>query len=206
MTIRPGQAWGVPEVAPLDTTWFASDRALGRALDQGCRGPIGLSAGDLVTITGQSHARSSVKVSIDALVVRYVEGTTGKSMSTHAISWVSIGSWWSRGGLHVVSNSGLVAGDEWFSRAHPNDGSLDGATIDGAMPFRQRFLARRRVASGAPFSHPQIRSIRATQYHWAGRPTSLVVDGERIARVTSVEVEVLADALVVYVGSPSTGV
>lgn len=204
MTIRPGEPWGSPDTAPTQTVWFPSDRDLGRALDAGVSGAVGICGGDLVSVTGQLGARSSVKISIDALVVRYANHTTGIAGSTHAVSWIRLGNWWSRGGMQVVSNTGLVEGREWFARSHPNDGLLDAASVAGEMPMRQRLLARRRVASGLPFSHRQIQSSRDTQFHWSGRPTDLVVDGERVARVTSLEVVVQPDALVVYVGSPST--
>lgn len=204
MTIRPGEPWGTPEPAPPETKWFSTDRELGRALDAGASGPLGVRGGDLVVVTGQPAATAPLKISIDALVVRAVEHTTGLIVTTHAVSSMRLGTWWSRGGMTVVSSTGLVEGIEWFPRAHPHDGLCHGATLAGDMSLRQRMLARRRMASGQPFAHPQIRLLRGRDFHWTGHPTRLMVDGELLARVTSVAVEVLTDATVIYVGSPST--
>ena len=204
MTIRPGEAWGAPEEAPAEVVWHTTDRGLGRELDRPVSGRLGVCGGDLVRITGHTTPGMTLRVPIDALRVSYVEEGTHEKRCTHAVSWIRIGSWWSRGDLLVCSNSGLVDGVEWFPRAHPNDGFLDGATIESKMPLRQRILARRRIKSGAPYSHPLICMVRGTRHQWSGPAASLVVDGERIARVTAVDVEVIPDAVTVYIGSPST--
>ncbi len=204
MTIRPGETWGVPEEAPADVLWQTTDRGLGRELDGPVSASLGIRGGDLVRITGHTTTAMTLRAPIDVLRVRFVEEGTHEIRSTHAVSWIQIGSWWSRSDFFVCSNTGLVDGVEWFPRAHPNDGFLDGATIDSEMPLRQRFLARRRILKGASYAHPLIRMVRGTRHHWSGPATSLVVDGERIARVTAADIEVIPDAVTVYIGSPST--
>ena len=164
---------------------------------------MGLSQGDLYRITGQSS--STLLVPIDLIEISFT--STGASSHTHAvaISWVALGRWWSRSEVHVLSNTGLVDGREWFARSHPNDARVEHASISAKMDVRQRFMARRRIARGLHFAHPQIVTETVTTWKWSGPATQLVIDGQARGAVTQIEVSVRPDAQWIYVGQPSTG-
>ena len=204
MTIRPGGEWGSVQVAPPSTRWFASESALGKHLVS-ARGdePVGLTRGDLYRITGQSN--STLFVPIDLIEIAFL--STGASSPTRAValSWIALGRWWSRSDFHVLSNTGLVDGREWFVRSHPNDARVEHASIAATMDLRQRLMARRRISRGLHFAHPLILTETVTTWKWSGPATRLVIDGQVRGAVTQIEVSVRPDAQWIYVGQPSTG-
>ena len=204
MTIRPGEEWASVQEAPPSTRWFTSESALGMYLAsaQG-NDPVGLSQGDLYRITGQSS--STLLVPIDLIEISFLSAGVTSHTRAVAISWVALGRWWSRSEVHVLSNTGLVDGREWFVRSHPNDARVEHAAISSKMDVRQRFMACRRIARGLHFAHPQIVTETVTTWNWSGPATRLVIDGQVRGAVTQIEVSVRPDAQWIYVGQPSTG-
>ena len=204
MTIRPGVEWGSVRLAPPSTRWFTSESSLGEYLAsaQGHE-PVGLTQGDLYCITGQSTA--TLFVPIDLIEVSFLGAGASSRTRAVAISWITLGRWWSRSEVHVLSNTGLVDGREWFVRAHPNDARVEHASISAKMGVRQRFMARRRIARGLHFAHPLIQSETVANWNWTGSARHLVIDGQPRGAVTHIEVSVRPDAQWIYVGQPSTG-
>ncbi len=204
MTIRPGEEWGSVQDSPPSTRWFTSESALGMYLvsAQGNE-PVGLTRGDLCRITG--HSNTTLFVPIDLIEIAFLSAGSTSHTRAVAISWIALGRWWSRSEVHVLSNTGLVDGREWFVRSHPNDARVEHASISATMDVRQRLMARRRIARGLHFAHPLILTETVTTWKWSGPATQLVIDGQVHGAVTQIEVSVRPDAQWIYVGQPSTG-
>ncbi len=204
MTIRPGEEWGSVQEAPPSTRWFTSESALGAYLAYAHGDDsVGLTQGDLHRITGKSS--STLLVPVDLIEISFLSAGATSHTRTVAISWVALGRWWSRSEVHVLSNTGLVDGREWFVRSHPNDARVEHASISATMDVRQRLMARRRIARGLHFAHPLIAMETVTTWNWSGPATQLVIDGQARGAVTQIEVSVRPDAQWIYVGQPSTG-
>lgn len=203
MTIRPGDGWGEIMSAPLGTRWFDSEAELCAFLDAStAEVPVGLTGGDLHLVTGRPTA--TMRVSLDEMVVRYVPAGSATTRTTRALSFVTVGRWWSPREFSVVSNSGMVNGSEWFARSHPNDGKVESATFLSTLGLRQRAMAMRRITRGEAFTHPQITQRSVATWEWSGTRSRLIVDGRSLGQVTTVSIQLRPDALSVYVGAPST--
>ena len=103
-----------------------------------------------------------------------------------------------RGEFAVVMNTGWSG--PWYlgPRAHPNDALLD-ITV-GRLAWRQRLAARRRVATGSHLPHPDLTTLRRRAWnHRFPHPVRVLVDGQDQGPTSTVEVEVIPDALVVVV-------
>jgi hypothetical protein len=98
----------------------------------------------------------------------------------------------------VVCNVGWIG--RWYAgpRAHPNDGLLD--VIRGALPFRQRVEARRRIVTGSHLPHPALTTHRVARWDQRfDRPVSVEADGEVVGTTRGLRVEVRPDSFVVVV-------
>lgn len=203
MTIRPGDEWGVLAEAPPNTTWFSDEASLGQFLEQeGLDRPVGLSAGDLHDAAGRPT--KSIRAPIDLLEVRLRDRLDDLEERRLCISFMTVGSWWMNEPITLLSNSGSIAGDEWFPRSHPNDGRCEVAEIAVEMGRRQRWMARQRARRGAPTTHPLITNSAVSSWEWSGQSRRLVIDRRRMGRVTFVHATLRPDALTVYLGNPST--
>jgi hypothetical protein len=71
--------------------------------------------------------------------------------------------------------------------------------VDASMPLRERFAARRRLATGTHVPHPLIatRSIRTGSWTFE-RPLEVLADGRRIGRTSALSVTVIPDAAFVH--------
>jgi diacylglycerol kinase family enzyme len=90
---------------------------------------------------------------------------------------------------------------EWdvAPRGHPNDGRMEVFDVDASMTVRDRIAARRRLRTGTHVPHPRVstRSVRRGAWSFA-RPLEVVVDGRRIGRASSLAIDVVPDAAIVY--------
>ena len=83
---------------------------------------------------------------------------------------------------------------------HPNDGKFDVVTAAAELSLQQRWLARKRVLLGVHVPHPHItirqQSTATLQFEHS---TPVWLDGERWGNASTLELMVVADALVVCV-------
>lgn len=172
MTIEKGEPWGTEAKVPADVVYASSDRE------------VATSGGTVIVVSGNLHQSlgrpapktagdECVLLPVDALRVEIVR-SNGTSDVVSGVSEVSIGSWWSRAGFLLVTNTGHLGALHVAPRAHPNDGTLDTIEIDGRMPLRERWVARRRARTGTHLPHPMIR---------AGRTVSLGADRKGTQRL-----------------------
>lgn len=167
MTIQKGQPWGQRIVVPLETRDVESDADLAA----GSRSDIHIvSAGDVHCSLGSPSkpvpGDQRALVQVDAL--RCEVESPGAARIILAASSVRIGHWyarpWTRRRHVVVTNTGIVDGLNIAPRAHPNDGSAHMVAIAESMGARQRFLARRRAATGDHVPHPSITIHKSSRF------------------------------------------
>lgn len=209
MTIRKGEPWG--ERGPLapEAPVVADDRAVSRVLDRG--GPeadrlteVGLTGGDLHRTLGsprhgeeQLRSGEGRRLPVDVGRVRLADGSVHHFIAHLIAHDRRHRRWWT--GRTVIVMNGDVAGHLRLGpRAHPNDGRLD--LTDGRLPSGQRRLGRQRARSATHVPHPAL-SVRRVRHVDVDhdRPLYVWVDGERVGRSSSLEVECLADRLTVVV-------
>jgi diacylglycerol kinase family enzyme len=106
---------------------------------------------------------------------------------------------WLRGRILVVMNAEFIGEWDIAPRGHPNDGRVEVVDVDAAMTARERLGARRRLPTGTHVPHPSIttRSVKTGSWQFE-RPLDVVADGRRVARASSLSIDVLADAATVY--------
>jgi len=209
MTIRKGDLWGEPCSAPIGLPEFATERDLGGNIrTNGTIPEAVLKSGTLNQALGVSTAttdRGQIKVMIDLIKVEYT-GRDGCDHDDIAVGSVLIGrrSW--LGDLCIVSNCGYLGTREVLSKAHPNDGLMDVLTVRSSMPFMQRLQAWRRISTSSHLPHPDISTKQTVDLSWPmvgdeelSNGTRLVIDGEVLGLVKSVRMQVIPDALTLYV-------
>jgi len=209
MTIRKGDLWGEPCSAPIGLPEFATERDLGGNI--GTNGTIPeavLKSGTLNQALGVSTAtpdRGQIKVMIDLIKVEYT-GHDGCDRNDIAVGSVLIGrrSW--LGGLYIVSNCGYLGTREVLSKAHPNDGVMDVLAVRSSMPFMQRLQALRKIRTSSHLPHPDISTKQTERFSWPivgdearSKGARLVIDGESLGLVKSVRMQVIPDAITLYV-------
>jgi hypothetical protein len=209
MTIRKGEQWGEPCSAPIGLPEFVSERDLGvHVRASGTVPEATLKSGTLIRALGVSMTasdRAQIKVMIDLIKVNY-NGHDGCDRSDIAVGSVLIGrrSW--LGDLCIVSNCGYLGTREVLSKAHPNDGLMDVLTVRSSMPFMQRLQAWRRISTSSHLPHPDISTKQTADFSWPlegdealTKGTRLVIDGEALGLVKSVRMQVIPDAITLYV-------
>lgn len=203
MPIVRGVDWGEHGPLPGNGVIVRSDAEARRVVEQARRSgaappPLGLLGGDLCrTLGGTGDAE---RLRSDAAVRLPVD--LGAVLLDGRIHWfvahLLARRRWLRGRILAVMNA------EWFGewrlgpRAHPDDGLLD--VSDGDLAPRDRWKARRRLATGDHLPHPGIRVRRVAAFQEEFDPPLRVwLDHEPagLARVLSVRVE--PDALLVVV-------
>ena len=108
------------------------------------------------------------------------------------VATVAANRWLWRGAFAVVANCGWRG--SWYigPRAHPNDGLLD--VTHGALDWRQRLLARRRLPSGTHVPHPGLTTLRRRSWqHELAVATPVSADGRSIGRGRSLRFAVVED-------------
>jgi len=210
--IEPGQPWGRPVDAPAGLVSIDSDAALAEALASPSPVPVLLAGGDLARGLGarpeaslrcdadSADASSSSKskhcreLPIDALAVRLDERVI--TAVAHVLIRSRI---WLLGPILFIGNTGFVGRLEVVRRGHPNDGRFEVVEVDPSMSPRQRILGLRRMRAGTHLNHPLVTSTHASSFaREFERPVPVWVDGRRIGRVSRLEVEIIADAAVIY--------
>ena len=208
MTIKPGQAWGRPVPRPPDLVVVHSDVELARAISQERGLPIGVGGGDLARTLGVTSASAGTLATrptvneypIDLLEVR-IDGAEEPIVTcAHVVARSPWGSGhWLRGRILVVMNAEFIGEWDIAPRGHPNDGRIEIVDVDASMTARERLAARRRLSTGTHVPHPSIttRSVKTGSWQFE-RPLDVVADGRRVARASSLSIDVLADAATVY--------
>ena len=209
MTIRKGDLWGEPCSAPIGLPEFATERDLGGNIrTNGTIPEAVLKSGTLSQALGVSTAtpdRGQIKVMIDLIKVEYT-GHDGCDRNDIAVGSVLIGrrSW--LGGLYIVSNCGYLGTREVLSKAHPNDGVMDVLAVRSSMPFMQRLQALRKIRTSSHLPHPDISTKQTERFSWPivgdearSKGARLVIDGESLGLVKSVRMQVIPDAITLYV-------
>jgi hypothetical protein len=209
MTIRKGEQWGEPCSAPIGLLEFATERDLGEHVrGKGIIPEAVLKSGTLIQALGiaaPTTDRERIKVLIDLIKVAYTD-LDGRDRDDIAVGSVLIGrrSW--LGDVYIVSNCGYLGTRELLSKAHPNDGVMDVLTVSSLMPFMQRLQAWRRIPTSSHLPHPDISTKQTERFSWPivgdearSKGTRLVIDGESLGLVKSVRMQVIPDAITLYV-------
>lgn len=194
MTIRKGEEWGRRDTTPA-SFFIAEDDSDGAS--QPPHTPFALCRGDMFTALGQPalpvHHAECTLVPVDAMACT-ITFLSGETENLRAFSHVTIGSWWK--GRHVIaSNSGFLSGMNIAPRSHPNDGEMDIVAIDGNMPLKQRFIARRKAKTGTHVPHPQIAITRSTSVEFVRerRQERLSIDGVAVSQWAKISISIEPD-------------
>lgn len=193
--IGRGQEWGEDCVVPEDATVALSDARVAALLDGPT--PVVVGGGDLHRSLGspapKSQGMPARRVTIDVLECTVV--SSAGSAVRHSVSNVRVGSWFSPGGMLLVSNCGFWRRLDAVPRAHPNDGRLHVLRIEPRVPLRQLWMARRRARSGSHVPHQRITTSSAVTFEArrSGRQV-LFCDDERVRDWQSITVRVLPGA------------
>ena len=209
MTIRKGDQWGEPCIAPTGLLEFATERELGRHLrDIGTIREAMLNSGTLIQalgVTTRAPNREQIKVTIDLIKIGFTDHY-GVNRDDFAVGSVFLGrrSW--LGDLYIVSNSGYLGARELLPKAHPNDGVMDVLAVKSSMPYTQRLQAWRRIPTSSHIPHPDISTKQTEGFSWPldeddvpNKSIRLVVDGEALGPVKSVRMHVIPDAITLYI-------
>jgi|LauGreSuBDMM15SN_2_FD.fasta_scaffold09787_2 hypothetical protein len=209
MTIRKGEQWGESCSAPSGLIEFSDERALGTHIrDGGVLAAAVLKSGTLTQALGVNSAlgeRSQIKVVIDLIKIRFID-VAGLERTDLAVGSVLIRkkSW--LGEICIASNSGYLGSRELMPKAHPNDGVFDLLIVHRAMGLKDRLQALRRVKTSNHIPHPDLSLKQVSVFAWPSDqdgPTSarcrLNVDGENLGLVSSVKLEILPDAMTLYI-------
>ena len=194
MTIRKGEEWGTRIVCPSDFVVAEDDFDASR---QTPGDPFALRRGDVFSALGSPRMprpnSECTMLPIDALKC-VLTSANGEIREERGISSVTLGSWW-RGSFVILSNSGFWNGVHIAPRSHPNDGEADLVSISPEMPFRQRFLARRRARTGTHLPHPMLSARRCSEFshHKVSPRERLTIDGRAIDNWVSIEVSIIPD-------------
>lgn len=208
MTIEPGRAWGRAVPRPPDLEVVHGDAELAAALSQRRGRPVAVGSGDLARTlgvapdgAGTDPTRQTVnEFPVDLLEVSLDGGRDPVIACAHVVArapWYR--AHWLRGPILVVMNAEFIGEWDIAPRGHPNDGRAEVVEVDASMPLRERFAARRRLATGTHVPHPLIatRSIRAESWTFE-RPLEVLADGRRIGRASALSVTVIPDAALVH--------
>ena len=189
----PTTGWwctATPRLAP----WCEAARTAGQELPE-----LGLLGGDLCKTLGglgdETRLRSpeAMRFPVDLGRVELGDGRRHWFVA-HAIlrhrAWV--------GRAVAVMNAQWLGDWDLGARAHPGDARLD--VTDGRLPVGDLLKARKRVRTGTHLPHPGLRTSRVGHVELdLERTETLWLDGERVARVRHVTIEVEPDALWVVI-------
>jgi hypothetical protein len=201
VTIRKGEQWGTTRPTPGDVVDAADDRAaaivIGDALERGqTPPPVRLGSGDLVRTVGGHGVGSNSSVSngplSTVLPIDVLEIDLG-GVTDFAVAHVAMRSlWWIRS-TAVVMNAAYLGDWNLAPRSHPDDGRAE--HLEGRLSLSDWWLARDRMRSGSHLPHPSLtlRSVSTVSLQ-ADRPTSVWLDGRKVAKCTEITVRVRADA------------
>jgi hypothetical protein len=203
MTVGRGVDWGRTAPLPTGGVVVRADAEARAVVERARRAgepvpPLGLLGGDLCRTMGgrgdPDRLRSPAATTLTCdLGCALVDGRVHWFVA-HAVLRRS---WW-RGRVVAVMNAQWIGDWDVAPRAHPGDGLLD--VVDGELTLGDRWKARTRLPTGTHVPHPAIRTRRAPSVPFDLEPALDVwLDGERVARATSVVLRVEPDALTVVV-------
>jgi len=197
MVIERGGDWG-EKVEIASAVRADSDAAVVTLQGQGA--PFATS-GNLHRSLGAPSFRSAgpfTQLPIDALVCEVMGH--GEVREMVACSDVTVGSWFSRRGMVIVTNVGIRDGLDVTPGSHPNDGKFEILAMDASMSVRQRLLARRRARTGSHLPHPCLTRVTRTEASIERRGAQrLFVDSVDVGAWESVRVRIDPDRLRVLV-------
>lgn len=209
MTIRPGDEWGRLVERPDDLVSVGSDREVVEALHRRPAAPVEAAGGDLARTlgiggspdrSGGRAARSMLNEMPIDLVEVSLDGGRPIVACAHVVArspWYR--GHWLRGPILAVMNAEFVGRWDVAPRGHPNDGRVEVFEVERAMSLRHRLAARRRLRSATHVPHPDISTRSVRSHEWSfPQQLDVAVDGRRVGRASSVSVQVLDDAAVVY--------
>jgi hypothetical protein len=203
VTVERGVSWGRRAPLPAHGVIVHGD-AEARAVVETHRRrgepipPLGLVGGDLCRTLGGTgdvgRLRSETAMSFPVdLGVAVLDGVRHWFIA-HLIGRRS---WW-HGRIIAAMNAEWLGDWDLGPSSHPNDGLLD--ISDADLPVGDRLKARSRLRTGAHLPHPRIRSHRTSAWSTQLSPALDVwLDGEKVGRVSHLEVGVEPDAVVVVV-------
>jgi hypothetical protein len=192
--IKRGEQWGVPTTCTTADILVNGDHGLAMSsIDD----RLIVKGGDIAHCLGDpmqpAVGDSCLEVPIDAIRVS-ITLRNGITHTKIAASHVMIGGWL-RGRLICLSNGGFIGPRNVSPRAHPNDGFVDVMSLDSSMDLRQRLRARHKSILGTHTPHPLVEAgrVRSIEFSSLSRTEALRIDGRRIRRWTSVQIEIVPD-------------
>lgn len=199
MTIRKGEEWGTPVVAPDGILQVASDDVI--ALHQSDV-VMSLEGGDLFEALGcpqvVTPGAMCTLLPVDAIHIE-VTLPNGTTQVMRAASCVEIGSFSPRFGQRsryvCISNAGIVKNRNLTPRAHPNDGFLDVLHVSKEIALRDRLQAMKRSHTGTHIPHPDISATRGTEFAYDndGNRETLHIDHRKFSSWTHIHITVIPD-------------
>jgi len=203
MTIEKGGDWGQPAPLPADGVVVHDDREARATVTAARRAgaplpTIGLLGGDLCRTLGGTGDAGRLR-SAEAMTFPVDLGTV---LIDGTIHWfvahlVARRTWW-RGRVVVAMNAQWLGSWDLGPRSHPDDGLLD--VSDGDLSLSDRWKARSRLPTGTHVPHPGIAVRRTPSLQLDLDPTlDIWLDGEKVARGSSVVLRVEPDALQVVI-------
>jgi len=204
VTVEKGVDWGGTGPVPEDLVVVDGDAAA-RAVVAAARADgrplptLGLLGGDLARTLGGARAADAARLREAGTVATVDLGVAVLDGVRHPFvaHLVARRGWW-RGPVLAVMNAQFLGAWDVAPRAHPGDGRLD--VLDGDLGLGDRWKARSRLPAGTHVPHPGIAQRRVARWEATfARPTPVRLDGEVVATVRALEVEVEADVLTVVV-------
>ncbi len=202
MTISKGVDWGEVVMRPSDLRVATTDHELAHMLGDGSARPTAVSAGDVHrTIGGRPLGDRNELLALPFDLLRVsLDGAQPLFAVAHVLvrsPWRA-GGWW-RGDALAVMNAEFVGDLDVAPRGHPNDGRAETFRVGPEMGVRQRWEVRRRLPAARHLPHPAIitRPIRSMTWDF-DLPRVVSADGRRLGFARRLEVEVAADAAVLY--------
>jgi hypothetical protein len=203
VTIKPGQPWGRRVDRPDGLVTVVDDAGLAAALCVPDGPPVAVGSGDLARTLGVGPSSDGSMVNefpIDLLRVHLDDADEPVVACAHVIArsgWAS--GHWLRGRILAVMNAEFIGVWDVAPRGHPNDGRVEVFDVDARLPLRQRVAARARLRTGTHAPHPRITTTSVRKASWTfEHPLEVIVDGQPRGRASTLRVEVVPDAAVVY--------
>jgi hypothetical protein len=202
MTVAKGKAWGWSSPLPDEGVVVADDAAARRALEEarwaGRPWPVlGLVGGDLCrTLGGGGDVGRLTSCEAMTFPVDLGEALIDGRLHLFVAHLLAHDRLWTR--VTAAMNAQWRGGWNLGPRAHPNDGLLD--VYEARLRLGDLAKVRGRLHHGAHLPHPRIRERRVPEAQLElGRPLPVELDGERVARASSISVRLVPDALRVVV-------
>ena len=199
MPIERGKDWGTPAPPGFVDAVATTDAEVRQIVENSwAKGveipPIGILGGDLWRALGapvggmqRIQSREARMVPLDAAQVQI-----GNRHCVSVAHVFCLKHWWA-GPIIAVMNSEWREKWRVAPRAHPNDGQLE--LLEGDLPIKQRWIARKRLRTGDHLPHASITTRRVTELDRTFvRPFPIYVDGVNEGHHRSISIKVVPDA------------